>query len=298
MRCSGVWYIMKTAYVTKVSTLRQRPVLAAQAHASSLLLNFAANKHSMHLIWVFLIFALKHLHIRMQYNMFSYFKWVQTQQSMHTRTVLLHFFFEFCKVFALAASTRGNVTALRDDSFTGLTNYTFTSYKRRGSPLTISKGPMARKKRSREQYASFQHLSAVSFKLNINWERVGGICVTPRNDNVVNLIAGQQPQLLYPVFQRFETGTRAAMCYSAPLVHSAGLTTFFTFYLNYRVLLNAAVQDAGGPRYSLAFGGVFYSLYVFAFYKNKALSIDSNLAQLRNTARHACIFDVYFFANL
>jgi hypothetical protein len=100
--------------------------------------------------------------------MFSYFKWVRARQNANTRTVLLHFFFEFCKVFALAAFNQGSGLAQTDETFTGVTNYTFSSYRKYGSPLTISKGPMARKKRSREQYTSFQSIAVVGFRLKIN----------------------------------------------------------------------------------------------------------------------------------
>jgi hypothetical protein len=168
MRCSGVCYIMSITHVTTLST-GKLPKLFDRSNSTVGLTGYAASKHSLRIIWVFLMFGIKQLSMQMRYNMFSYFKWVRARSGVGARTILLHFFFEFCKVFALASFNGNNNSALHtDEAFTGLTNYSFSSYRACGSPLTISKGPMARKKRSREQYTSYRSVALVSFKLKIN----------------------------------------------------------------------------------------------------------------------------------
>jgi hypothetical protein len=289
---------MNIVSTPKLNTSEYQALRTQQLHTAAPLLSYAASKHTLRLVWILLMFTIKHLRMQMRYNMFSYFKWVRVRQNAQPRTVLLHFFFEFCKVFALAAFNGGNCLTQTDKTFTGLTNYTFSSYRKLGSPLTISKGPMARKKRSREQYTSFQSIAVVNFKLKINWTRIGGISITPCNTNSVSPSLGQSralPQLFY----RFEAGSRASTCYSNLLLQDIGLISFFSLYSNYRVLLTAVAHRAkGGVKYSQVFGGIFYFLYVCSFCKNKALAIDSNLAQLYVTTRRMTIFDIYFFSNL
>ena len=73
MRCSGVWYIMIVMQAAKLFIPKYQ-ISASEGGVAVEFLSYAAGKRASHIIWVFLMFAVKHLQMQMRYNLFSYFK--------------------------------------------------------------------------------------------------------------------------------------------------------------------------------------------------------------------------------
>jgi hypothetical protein len=235
--------------------------------------------YSVQTIIFFLQFQLRYFKLQLKFRLYSYFRWLKISSKRNKVPLLLHFFFAFCKITSSHITTKG--TFLIDGDAIVSKSLNSNSYFR-SDVTTISRGPMARKKWSRDQSFIFFGTAENRLYIKLNLDNFGF--------KLFNTFSAKQHINWFSSSDT--TNFQFNNSNSKTIFWNCGLYSYFSSYES-RIL---PFNTYNYKKISNKFKGIYFFLQLSNFLKKQQFSIESPISQMYATFQLFYFFDIFFFA--